>query len=82
MKANSVSLEQELQAMGKRELELELALQELRKRSRQAGLAGQHDVADKAWALFEEFRSELAELQVKIRMIEAKVYSSRRPTKK
>lgn len=69
------ALEQELSTLGKRERDLEDALQELRLRSRQAGLAGQHD-------LFEKFRRELIELQVRIRSLEAIIYSARRRIKK
>lgn len=76
------ALEQELSTLGKRERDLEDALQELRLRSRQAGLAGQHDLADQAWTLFEKFRRELTELQLRIRSLEAIIYSARGRIKK
>lgn len=78
---NRATIEQELQALGARELELETLLQELRLRSRHAGRSGQQDVADQAWTLFETFRSELAQLQLKIRGLEARVYSSKQRAK-
>jgi hypothetical protein len=76
------SLEQELHALGTQELQLENVLQDLRLRSRHAGLAGQHDIADQAWTLFEKFRSELSHLQIKIRTLEAKVYSRKQQEQK
>ena len=72
---NLTKPEQELRALGEQEVELENALQELRLRCRQAGVSGQHDVADQAWALFEKYRNELAQLQITIRSLEARIYS-------
>lgn len=71
-------LERELFDLGKRELALEESLRTLRQASRAHGLAGRHDVADRAWSLLEKNRDELAALQARIRKLEAKIYSCRR----
>lgn len=73
---NLTITEQELRALGDQEVQLENALQVLRIRCRQAGLSGQHHVAEQAWELFEKYRSELADLQTRIRKLEARFYSS------
>ena len=78
MTSDLATLEQELRSLGQRELALETLLTTLRARSRAAGLAKRHDVADQAWAMLETYRRELTELQSRIRKIEALIYSQRR----
>lgn len=65
---------------GRASLALEKALYSLQSRCREAGMAGRTSEADAAWCLYEQTRKQLANVKVRIRVVEAQLYSRRRHT--
>lgn len=73
-----VSFEQFLLVLGKRELQLERQLQELKAAARDAAQNNRFDGADQMWVLYEKSREQLSSLQQDIARLEVHLYVTRR----
>lgn len=82
MQDDLVSLEQLLLVLGKRELQLEHQLQDLKAAAREAAQNKRFDDADRMWLLYEKAREQLGSLQQDIARLEVHVYTTRRRSRR